>query len=133
MLPSVLVTVPPFWTMSVPELGPRNPPTTSWSLIFQAEPGSVTVIVPVAPGLLPRKPPDGPVSTCPPPAIVTCPVPELPMTSPTLFVQVAPAPLTVTVPRALVLQPAQPPTWPSPLLTVPPLPMLSTPVLLRPM
>ena len=55
------------------------------------------------------------------------------MASPALFVQVVPAPLTVTVPTALVLQPSQPPTRPTTLLTVPPLAMLSAPVPLRPM
>ena len=100
--------------------------------LVHAEPEPATVIVPAEPARLPRKPPAGPVSTFPPLEIVTCPVPEWPMASPALFVQVAPTPLTVTVPTPPAIQASQPPTRPTALLTVPPLPMLRAPVPLVP-
>ena len=103
MPPSAIVSVP------VPKL-----PTFTPELLLQVEPAPVTVAVPCEPTALPMLAMTGVVlMTVPPFAIVSEPVPRLPILSPPagpLF-QVEPGPVTVTVPV-----PSNPTEPPAPLI-----------------
>ena len=92
----LLMTVPPFAIVSVPvpKLPILSPPP---GLLFQMEPGPVTVTVPVEPAANPTEPPPL-LFTVPPFWMVSVPVPKPPTTSVPMFVHVEPAPDTVTVP-----------------------------------
>ena len=94
----LLMTLPPFAIVSVPvpKLPILSPPPGP---LFQLEPGPVTVTVPVEPADCPTEPPP-PLFTVPPFWMVSVPVPRPPTTTLPVFVQVEPAPVTVTVPSA---------------------------------
>ena len=88
-------------------------------LLLQVEPAPVTVTVPCEPAPLPMLAATAVIlMTLPPFAIVRVPVPKLPILSPPLgpLIQLEPGPVTVTVP----FEPADYPTEPPPLFTVPP-------------
>ncbi len=91
-----LMTVPPFAIVSVPvpKAPILSPPP---GLLFQVEPGPVTVTVPVEPGDNPIEPPP-PLFTVPPSSMVSVPAPKPPTTMVPVFVHVEPAPDTVAVP-----------------------------------
>ena len=96
-------------------------------LLLQMEPTPATLTVPCEPAPLPMLAAKGVVlMTIPPFVIVSVPVPKLPILSPPLgpLFQVEPGPVTVTVP----VEPADNPTEPPPLFTVPPFWMVSVPV-----
>ena len=118
------VTMPLFAIVSVPV--PKLPMFTP-ELLLQMEPAPVTVTVPCEPGALPTLAVKAVLMTVPPFAIVSVPVPKLPILSPPpgpLF-QLEPGPVTVTVP----VEPEDIPTEPPPaLFTVPPFWMASVPV-----
>ena len=100
MPPSAIVSVP------VPKL-----PIFTPELLLQREPAPVTVTVPCEPARVPMLVTMGVISmTLPPFAIMSVPVPKLPMLSPPLgpLIQVEPGPVTVTVP----IEPADNPTEP---------------------
>ena len=92
----LLMTVPPFAIVSVPvpKLPILSPPPGP---LFQMEPGPVTVTVPFEPAANPTEPPP-PLFTVPPSWMVSVPVPRPPTTTVPAFVQLEPAPVTVTVP-----------------------------------
>jgi hypothetical protein len=98
--PVVLLTCPPFATVSVPT---PLVPTDSRPLLVQVEPAPVTVTVPWEPAAKPTKPLV--LLTCPPFAMVSVPTPLVPTDSRPLLVQVEPAPVTVTAPREPTLSP----------------------------
>jgi hypothetical protein len=117
-------TTPLSATVSVPV--PRLPMFTP-RMLLQLEPGPVTVTVPCEPAPLPMLAVFKAIlMTFPPFAIVREPVPKLPILSPPLgpLVQLEPGPVTVTVP----VEPADNPTEPPPLFTVPPSWIVSVPV-----
>ena len=101
---SAIVSVP------VPEL-----PMFSPKVLLQAEPAPVTVAKPCEPAPLPMLAtvPMVALVTFPPFAIVSVPLPKLPILSPPLgpLLQLEPAPVTVTVP----VEPTDNPTEPPPL------------------
>ena len=122
----VLLTVPPFVIVSepVPKLPILSPLGRPTGVLFQTEPGPVTVTAPFEPGKSPTEPPP-PLFTVPPFWMVSVPVPEAPTWMVPLFVHVEPAPDTVTVPS----EPGELPTNPPRVLaTVPPFSMVSLPV-----
>ena len=71
------MTVPPSAIVSVPM--PKAPSTTLAGLVFQLEPGPVTVTVPLEPTANPTEPPMA-LFTVPPLWMVSVPVPRLPTT-----------------------------------------------------
>ena len=70
----LLMTIPPFVIVSVPvpKLPILSPPP---GLLFQVEPGPVTVTVPIEPADNPTEPPPAPLFTVPPFWMVSVPVP----------------------------------------------------------
>ena len=116
------MTIPPFAIVSVPvpKLPILSPPP---GLLFQVEPGPVTVTVPVEPTANPTEPPPE-LFTVPPFWMVSVPVPEPPTTTFEMFVHVEPAPDTVTVPR----EPGKLPTNPPKSVNVPPFWTTSVPI-----
>jgi hypothetical protein len=118
----LLMTIPPFAIVSepVPKLSILSPPP---GLLFQTEPGPVTVTVPVEPAINPTEPPPALLITVPPFAIVSVPVPMPPTTTSALF-HVEPAPDTITVP----CEPDKLPTFPPKLVNVPPFWTTSIPI-----
>jgi hypothetical protein len=120
-----LVTVPPSATVSVPV--PKFPMFTP-ELLLQVEPAPVTVTVPCEPARRPMLGAKGVLlMTLPPFAIMSVPVPKLPILSPpdVLLIHLELGPVTVTVP----FEPADCPTEAPPVLfTVPPFWMVSVPV-----
>ena len=116
------MTIPPFAIVSVPvpKLPILSPPP---GLLFQLEPGPVTVTVPVEPADNPTEPPP-PLFTVPPFWMVSVPVPRPPTTTVPMFVHVEPAPDTVTVP----CEPGKLPTNPPKSVNVPPFWITSIPV-----
>ena len=116
------MTIPPFAIVSVPvpKLPILSPPP---GLLFQVEPGPVTVTVPVEPTANPTEPPP-PLFTVPPFWMVSVPVPWPPTTTVPMFVHVEPAPDTVTVP----CEPGKLPTNPPTSVNVPPFWIVSIPV-----
>ena len=118
------MTTPPSAIVSVPV--PKLPMFTP-ELLLQVEPAPVTVTVPCEPAPLPMLAVKAVIlMTLPPFAIVSVPVPKLPILSPPLgpLIQLEPGPVTVTVP----FEPADSPTEPPPLFTVPPSWIVSVPV-----
>ena len=111
------VTTPPSAMVSVPV--PRLP-MFSPKLLLQVEPAPVTVTAPFEPIPLPILAVLAAVilMTLPPFAIVSVPVPKLPILRPPLgpLLQLEPGPVTVTVP----IEPADNPTEAPLLVTVPP-------------
>ena len=108
------MTIPPFAIVSVPvpKLPMLSPPP---GLLFQLEPGPVTVTVPVEPTDNPMEPPPALLITVPPFRMVSVPVPIPPTTTSALF-HVEPAPDTVIVP----CEPDKLPTFPATSVNVPP-------------
>ena len=82
----LLMTVPPLAIVRVPvpELPILSPPP---GLLFQMEPGPVTVTVPVEPADNPMEPPP-PLFTVPPFSMVSVPVPKAPTWMVSIFVHV---------------------------------------------
>src|SRR6516225_3778749 len=72
--PPPLLTLPPFWIVSVP--APLSPTGRRPELVVQDDPAPVTVTVPVPPKFWPMKLP--PVLTVPPFWIVSLPLPKAP-------------------------------------------------------
>ncbi len=118
----LLRTIPPFVIASVPvpKLPMLSPPP---GLLFQMEPGPVTVTVPVEPTDNPTEPPPE-LFTVPPFWMVSVPVPKPPTTTLPMLVHVAPAPDTITVP----CEPGKLPTAPLKSVNVPPVWITSIPV-----
>jgi hypothetical protein len=110
-----LMTAPPFAIVSVPipKLPILSPPP---GLLFQMEPGPITVAVPIEPGDSPIEPPP-PLLTIPPSWMVSAPVPKAPTCRVSLFVHVEPEPDMVTVP----FEPPRSPINPPESVNVPPL------------
>jgi hypothetical protein len=104
----------------VPKLPILSPPP---GLLFQLEPGPVTVTVPVEPTDNPTEPPPL-LFTVPPFWMVSVPVPKPPTTMVPVFVHVEPAPDTVAVPR----EPGRSPTNPPKSVNVPPFWTTSIPI-----
>ncbi len=117
----LLLTVPPFAIVSepLPKLPILSPPGLT-GLLFQVEPGPVTVTVPVESAAKPMEPPP-PLLTVPPSWMVSVPVPRPPTTRVPTFVHV---PDTVTVP----CEPGKLPINPPILVIVPPFWITSLPV-----
>ena len=126
--PVLLLTVPPFVIVSepVPKLPILSPPGLT-GLLFQVEPGPVTVTVPVEPADNPTEPPP-PLFTIPPFWMVSVPAPRPPTTSVPTFVHLEPAPETVTVPCPPGKLPINPPIS----VNVPPFWITSIPVPFEP-
>ena len=110
MLAPALLTVPPFAIVrtAVPELPMLRP-----TLLVQLEPGPLTAAVPCEPVELPMLAVNpATLLSVPPFAIVSAPVPKLPMLRPgagALFDQVEPVPVIVTAPSEPTVKPTETP------------------------
>ena len=120
----LLITAPPFAMVSAP--APKAP-TLSPGLLFQMEPGPVTVTVPVEPAANPIEPPPPPF-TVPPSWMLSVPAPKPPTTMVSVFVHVEFAPDTVAVP----CEPGKLPINPPKSVSVPPFWTASVPTPPRP-
>jgi hypothetical protein len=91
------MTLPPLAIIRAPapKLPILSPPIVP--LLFQVDPGPVTVTVPVEPADNPMEPPP-PLLTVPPFSMVSVPAPKPPTTIVSVFVHVEPAPDTLAVP-----------------------------------
>ena len=118
----LLMTIPPLAIVSVPvpKLPTLSPPP---GLLFQVEPGPITITVPVEPTANPTEPPP-PLFTVPPFWMVSVPLPKPPTTMVPVFVHVEPAPDTIAVPR----EPGKSPTNPPKSVNVPPFWTRSIPI-----
>ena len=121
--PLATVTSPSLMIFSVPF--PQSPKPKAL-LLFQLEPAPSTVTVPVAPDRRPTEP--NVLLTEPPLRILSVPLPELPTNMPALmFVNLEPAPFTVTVPLLPALSPIEVLKKESALSTSPPLVIVRMP------
>ena len=118
----LLMTIPSFAIVSVPvpKLPIFSPPP---GLLFQVEPGPVTVTVPVEPADNPTEPPPL-LFTVPPFWMASVPVPKAPIWMVSVLVHVEPAPDTVAVP----CEPGKSPTNPPQSVNVPPFSTASAPI-----
>jgi hypothetical protein len=123
------MTIPPFAIESVPvpKLPILSPPPAAEAVLFQVEPGPVTVTAPVEPAANPMEPPL-PLFTVPPFSMVSMPMPKAPTWMVPVLVHVEPGPDTVAVPR----EPGESPTKPAASVTVPPFWTVSVPTPLSP-